>query len=348
MGNDPPKRVRRRPQVCFFARVAERTLLDRVGFYAQDLAMLRDLGYDVHVATRISELRPADLFFVWWWTYAFQPLLHPVTWRKPVVITGTLNLHTVDARPLHQQLLLRFAIRRATLNVFHCRAEATAARDRFALNPLAAEHLGTAIDTARFIPAGPRNPHLVLTVAAMTGGNAVRKCLPEILYAMPLIHARHPKTRFVLAGEIDPAYTAMIRATALRDYVTVLGPIDQATKVRLMQSCAVYLQPSRFEGFGVAIAEALACGAPTVTSRVGQVPEVAGEGALYVDGTNPSDIAAGVSALLADPARGAAYGAMARQQILAHYTEARHRARWYGLLEPLIDPGFAKEMGRLY
>ena len=50
-------------------------MLRRVEFYAQDLRILADLGFDVRIATKLTELRPADLYFVWWWTWAFFPVL---------------------------------------------------------------------------------------------------------------------------------------------------------------------------------------------------------------------------------------------------------------------------------
>jgi glycosyltransferase involved in cell wall biosynthesis len=49
-----------------------------------------------------------------------------------------------------------------------------------------------------------------------------------------------------------------------------------------MQSCDLYVQVSRYEGFGVATAEAMACGAPVLVSRVGAVPEVVGDFGRYV------------------------------------------------------------------
>jgi glycosyltransferase involved in cell wall biosynthesis len=61
-----------------------------------------------------------------------------------------------------------------------------------------------------------------------------------------------------------------------------------------MRECTVYLQPTRYEGFGLAILEAMSCGAPVVTSARGAVPEVVGDTAILVDGTSPMAIADGV------------------------------------------------------
>jgi glycosyltransferase involved in cell wall biosynthesis len=61
-------------------------------------------------------------------------------------------------------------------------------------------------------------------------------------------------------------------------------------------SCLVY--PSLYEGFGLPVLEAMACGCPVVTSNVSSMPEVAGEAAILVDPLNVKDIARGIKEAL--------------------------------------------------
>ena len=72
------------------------------------------------------------------------------------------------------------------------------------------------------------------------------------------------------------------------------GEITVDHKVLLMSKSAIYLQPSYFEGFGLAAAEAMSFGACVVTCDVGAVREVCGDAAIYVA---PGDIAGFVDAL---------------------------------------------------
>lgn len=51
-----------------------------------------------------------------------------------------------------------------------------------------------------------------------------------------------------------------------------------------MQESTIYLQPTLYEGFGFAIAEAMSCGLPVVYLSVGSVPEVVGDVGLYCAG----------------------------------------------------------------
>ncbi|RJQ27582.1 glycosyltransferase family 1 protein [Candidatus Parcubacteria bacterium] len=67
----------------------------------------------------------------------------------------------------------------------------------------------------------------------------------------------------------------------------VLGFVPTADLVAVMNLAQVVLLPSFYEGFGLPILEAQACGTPVITSNISSMPEVAGEGALFV---NPSSV----------------------------------------------------------
>ena len=58
--------------------------------------------------------------------------------------------------------------------------------------------------------------------------------------------------------------------------------------------------PSLYEGFGLPILEAMACGCPVVTSKEGSLPEVAGDAAFYVDAYDMNNIAEGIEKVFKD------------------------------------------------
>jgi glycosyltransferase involved in cell wall biosynthesis len=68
------------------------------------------------------------------------------------------------------------------------------------------------------------------------------------------------------------------------------------------RAASVFAYPSLFEGFGLPVAEAMACGTPAITSNVSSLPEVAGDAALLVDPTSVEALAAALWQLLDDPA----------------------------------------------
>lgn len=91
--------------------------------------------------------------------------------------------------------------------------------------------------------------------------------------------------RLAVVGFPDPRYPeAQKLASSLRisDSVDWLGFLSESELVSAYQRAAVLVLPSRFEGFGLPVLEAMACGTPVVCTRAGGLPEVAGEAAEYV------------------------------------------------------------------
>src|SRR5262249_35986811 len=126
--------------------------------------------------------------------------------------------------------------------------------------------------------AGPREPFLI-TVAWLHGMNPVRKGVDLSIRAHAALLERYPELELRIAGtdgDALPKLRDLAKELGSAHRVRFLGRISDAQKIDLMQRCAAYLQPSISEGFGVAAAEAMACGAPVVATPVGTLPEVLG------------------------------------------------------------------------
>jgi glycosyltransferase involved in cell wall biosynthesis len=318
--------------VCFFARVPDRQQIEVIEFYAQDVAFLRDLGYHVRSATRIRELfqrRPADFYFCWWWTWAFVPVALAKLLKRPAIITGTFNHHLYASRPLQQRKLMAWAARNADANVFVSELERREVTSMISVTrPTVSPHT---VDPTVYHPpdeSTARDPNLLVSVVHLDGGNSIRKCATESIRALALLGKTQPGLRLVLAGQRGDAYPHLAQLAndlGIGERVSFPGSITREEKIRLMQRCAIYLQPSRFEGFGLAVLEAMACGAPVVTSAVGAMSEVGGETVLYVNGESPEAIAGTVRDLLHDDSRRRSIGRAARERAVIHFAPQRRR-----------------------
>jgi len=132
-----------------------------------------------------------------------------------------------------------------------------------------------------------------------------RKNLPVLLDAYARLRALDPSApRLVIAGGKGWYYQSVFeraRTLGLEGHITFAGYVSRREQP-LWYSCAeLFVYPSIYEGFGLPVVEALACGTPTVTSTVSSMPEAGGDVAVLVDPSDRDALAHAVQGVLADP-----------------------------------------------
>ncbi len=111
--------------------------------------------------------------------------------------------------------------------------------------------------------------------------------------------------RLVIVGQQAWKYDsdfALVDALGMRDRVMFLGYVKQEHMPALYSGAIAFAFPSLYEGFGLGVVEAMACGTPVLTSSISATAEVAGDAAVLVDPALVADIADGLRRLLTDPA----------------------------------------------
>ena len=86
----------------------------------------------------------------------------------------------------------------------------------------------------------------------------------------------------------------------VRERIVLTGYVPEAEKVALLSGAEALVYPSLYEGFGLPVIEAMACGTPVLTSNTSALPETAGNAALLVDPDDVEAIAEGLQRLLTD------------------------------------------------
>ena len=130
-----------------------------------------------------------------------------------------------------------------------------------------------------------------------------RKNLATLLDAWEILRARGTTLPLVFAGSDGWKNRALrSRMEGLRSQgLKVTGTLSFRDLIRTYQAAKVFAYPSLYEGFGLPVAEAMACGIPVVTSSTSSLPEVVGNAGSLVHPTDSTALADALEALLKDP-----------------------------------------------
>ena len=132
-----------------------------------------------------------------------------------------------------------------------------------------------------------------------------RKNLPALLRAYSALRQRGCEHRLAIVGREgwrSHSFWATLRELGLGGELLIPGYVPDADLPALYSAAEVFVFPSLYEGFGLPVLEAMACGTPVVCSAASSLPEAAGEAALLVPAGDATALAAAIERVLADPA----------------------------------------------
>jgi glycosyltransferase involved in cell wall biosynthesis len=130
------------------------------------------------------------------------------------------------------------------------------------------------------------------------------KNLSHLMEAFQLFRNEHPQFRLVIAGLKGFAVAELEsrrRDLGLEEFVTFTGWIPRNELYKLFECADAFIAPSRFEGFGMPILEALAAGIPTACSGIAPMNEISGAAAVHFDPDSVPGIAAAMELITDDP-----------------------------------------------
>lgn len=154
-------------------------------------------------------------------------------------------------------------------------------------------------DGARLAALGVEQPYFLYV-----GTVEPRKNLARALRAFARVASLLPHHRFVIAGQRGWKYADVLHEVArpeLAPRVTLLGYASEDDLPALYAGATAFVYPSLFEGFGLPVVEAMACGTPVLTSRTSSLTEIADGAALLVDPLDETALAEGLLRLAHDP-----------------------------------------------
>ena len=156
-----------------------------------------------------------------------------------------------------------------------------------------------------FLPTSPEGEEFLESLGlndqpfiVLPGGLNHRKNAELVLRAWPLIRARHPHCSLVVAGHCDGKFAKA--AESISGSAILTGFVSDEALCSLYHSAELVWFPSLYEGFGMPVLEAMACGTAVVTSNTTSLPEVAGDAGMLVSPSSVSDHVEAITSLLQD------------------------------------------------
>lgn len=128
------------------------------------------------------------------------------------------------------------------------------------------------VDTSLFQPMNNNRENLILFVGALTqnkGGDLLIKAFSEILDEFPLYHLT-----IIGEGPMLRVWTNLAAEIKISDHVKFTGQLSQGETAEYMRRSKLLILPSRSEGLGVVLLEALASGTPCIGAKIGGIPDV--------------------------------------------------------------------------
>ena len=279
----------------------------------------------------------ADLVFGWFASWhTFFPITLAWLLRKPsVMVIGGFDVANMpDIGYGHQQGGLRkqasrWIFRRAGRLVTNseyslCEIERNTPIPRSEVTVI---HHGVP-DRFGALPAEPRE-RVALTVGAVDRSTLVQK--GQLAFAQA--SRELPDVRFVLAGRWLDEAVEELRAVAGTN-LELTGWLSDEELLDNYRRAAVYVQASRHEGFGLAVAEAMLAGCVPVVMNVTAMPEVVGDAGVLLESQRPDDVASGIRRALE---LGPDAAAAARERILTSFPMERRREGILRVVEEAFD-----------
>jgi glycosyltransferase involved in cell wall biosynthesis len=258
-----------------------------------------------------------DLLHSPYWT---NPLWSP--WPTVVTVHDVIQLVLPEYRMLARQrvyfALVTRALRHATAIITVSersrqdlvRTVGVPIERVFVVENAIPEHLGPVRESAALEAVRARYG-LAEPFVLYLGGNDLRKNLGRLIRAYAgLPQSLRAGFQLVVAGRqwphdhpLYPDPKRTVRELGLGDRVVFTGGVPEEEKATLLSAATVFAFPSLYEGFGLPVLEAMACGTPVLTANGSSLPEVTGDAALLVDPTSVEAIGEGLRGLLESPER---------------------------------------------
>lgn len=267
-------------------------------------------------------INPLDQIGFAWQLYSLKPdVVHFTMTQQPLLYFGKIVTTTHDTTmyyfvrrgttpvPLYKaklglyKFLVWWSHRKSAKIIVPTQ---TVAKEFAQLQPFTKNKLVVTLESSEpaLAMAGQKPPGVQQNFLLYVGTAFPHKNLPRLIEAFDILLKKNPDLQLVMTGKRDEKHMVELIAWAKRrpSFKNILLPgfVTDAELKWLYEHCRAYVFASLSEGFGLPPLEAMAHGAPVVSSNASVMPEVYGDAAHYCDAHNPQDIARAVQDVLSN------------------------------------------------
>jgi glycosyltransferase involved in cell wall biosynthesis len=161
------------------------------------------------------------------------------------------------------------------------------------------------VDLQRFYPVVPASRNDSPYVLAVAGADPTKNIQTLIKAFARIPSSLRERHKLVLAGDLRrrPELGQLIKELGIGPQTVFAGIVGDDQLIKLYQHAAVFVFPSRYEGFGLPVLEAMACGCPVVSSNASSLPEVVGSAGFLRDPSDIDGFAEDITLILSDASR---------------------------------------------
>lgn len=239
------------------------------------------------------------------------------------------------------QYLGRKRVGRASVAVCVSRFQMDAIRNRWKIPREKIRMIYNGIDTDAFHPSSDGRAEQEKRLL-FVGGSNPRKGIDLVIEAFAHVHRRHPQVSLDLLGGWDwRAQKGEAVRLGISTRIHFHPYVPHEDMPAYYRRAYAFLAPTRAESFGIASAEAMACGVPIVSTRTGAVPELIDDGVhgILVPANDTRALAEAILELVNDPRRADEMGQAGRRRAQRNFSWDVIMPSWEALFEQLSESG---------
>jgi len=252
-----------------------------------DSAMLKGKKEYTQVLKIAAAVRKADVTFSWFGgkNSAIAVKCCKFFGKKSIVVAGGYDV--VDMPEINygvfvrarDRILAKSSLQNADLVLSVSENNQRELLEKMTVKKNKLVHNGVPVD--KFYPKGKKE-NIILTVAEVNKSNWKRKGLDNFVKVAEYFYSIGRREKFIVCGEIVSEMRAFLDKYITLPNVLWMGRVSDEDLLRYFQRAKIYLQLSRHEGFGVAVAEAMLCKCYPIVSAYGALPEVVGDTGIVI------------------------------------------------------------------